>query len=118
MEKEVAGERGENMSVGGDGGISRAELEARANRELSIRKRAEAQKARAEAQRKQMEEQSMERKAEKAEHSCKELKRMLAEAVQRIEGYHRHIDNCTAEMSELRFLIVWIFLMKGQTRTI
>ena len=102
MEKEVAGERGENMSVGGDGGISRAELEGSANRELAARNRAEAQEARVEAQRKQMEEQSMERKAEKAERRCKELKRMLAEAVQRIEGYHRHIDNCTAEMSKLK----------------
>ena len=29
-----------------------------------------------------------------------ELRRGREEAVRRIEGYHRHIDNCTAEMSE------------------
>ena len=110
MEKEIAGkvrEGGRNIScvsdVGG-GGISRTELEARTNRELSTRKRAEAQRARDEARRKQMEEVSMEQKAEKAELRCKELRRGQAEAVQRIEGYNRHIDNCTAEMSEYKFL--------------
>ena len=29
-----------------------------------------------------------------------ELRRGREEAVRRIKGYHRHIDNCTAEMSE------------------
>ena len=29
-----------------------------------------------------------------------ELRRGREEAVRRIEGYHRHIDNCTAEMSK------------------
>merc|ERR1712172_365760 len=29
-----------------------------------------------------------------------ELRKMLADAVQRIEGYHCHIDNCTAEIKE------------------
>ena len=29
-----------------------------------------------------------------------ELRRGREEAVRRIEGYHRHIDNCTAEISE------------------
>ena len=110
MEKEVAGKvRGENISCVsdvGDGGISRVELEARANRELATRKRAEAQRARDEARRKQMEEESMERKAEKAELRCEELRRGQAEAVQRIEGYNQHINNCTAEMSEFKFLII------------
>ena len=118
MEKEVAGkvrEGGENISCvsdGGGGGISRVELEARANRELATRKRAEAQRARDEARRQQMEEESMERKAEKAELRCEELRRGQAEAVQRIEGYNRHIENCTAEMSEFKFLIIFIILIE------
>ena len=32
-----------------------------------------------------------------------ELRRGREEAVRRIEGYHRHIDNCTAEMSQFFF---------------
>merc|ERR1719397_2102619 len=42
----------------------------------------------------------MERKAENAELRSEELRRGQADAVQRIEGYNRHIDNCTAEMKE------------------
>ena len=34
------------------------------------------------------------------DHHSEELRRGREEAVRRIEGYHRHIDNCTAEMSE------------------
>ena len=30
-----------------------------------------------------------------------ELRRGREDAVRRIEGYHRHIDNCTAEMRKL-----------------
>jgi len=80
--------------------IERKRAEASAERNVAHRKRAEAQRARAEAQRRQREEESMDIKAEKAQKHSEELRRDREEAVRRIAGYHRHIDNCTAEMRE------------------
>ena len=37
-----------------------------------------------------------------------ELRRGREDAVRRIEGYHRHIDNCTAEMRKLLGLFPFI----------
>ena len=80
--------------------IARKRAEARAKRELAERKRAEARRARSEARRKERQAESMDRKADKAQRHSRELRRGRAEAVRRIEGYHRHIDNCTGEMRE------------------
>ena len=35
-----------------------------------------------------------------------ELRRGREDAVRRIEGYHRHIDNCTAEMREFNHNLI------------
>ena len=80
--------------------IERKRAEARAKRELAERKRAEARRARSEARRKERQAESMDRKADKAQRHSMDLRRGRAEAVRRIEGYHRHIDNCTGEMRE------------------
>jgi hypothetical protein len=42
----------------------------------------------------------MDRKAEKAQEHGEQLKRDRATLLDRFQGYHRHIDGCTAEMSE------------------
>merc|ERR1719319_1683533 len=80
--------------------IDRKRSEARAERELAQRKRQEAQRAREDARRKQREEEAMDRKAQKAQEHSEELRRGREQAIVRIEGYHRHIDKCTAEMRE------------------
>ena len=42
----------------------------------------------------------MDRKADKAQEHGEQLRRDRATVLDRIQGYHRHIDGCTAEMSE------------------
>ena len=49
---------------------------------------------------KQREEENMDRKAEKAQDHGEQLRRDRATVLDRIQGYHRHIDGCTAEMSK------------------
>ena len=56
--------------------------------------------ARSEARIKQREEEAMDRKADKAEEHGNQLRRDHANILDRIQGYHRHIDGCTAEMTE------------------
>ena len=48
----------------------------------------------------QREEENMDRKAEKAQDHGEQLRRDRATVLDRIQGYHRHIDGCTAEMSK------------------
>ena len=47
-----------------------------------------------------------------------ELRRGREDAVRRIEGYHRHIDNCTAEMRKFLILFPSIenFLLRIQLK--
>ena len=40
----------------------------------------------------------MDRKAEKATEHAEQLRRDRETLLDRINGYHRHIDGCTAEM--------------------
>ena len=42
----------------------------------------------------------MDRKADKAQEHAEELRRDREVVIARIAGCHRHIDGCTAEMSE------------------
>ena len=42
----------------------------------------------------------MDRKADKAQEHAEELRRDRDVIIAKIAGYHRHIDGCTAEMSE------------------
>ena len=42
----------------------------------------------------------MDRKAEKTQEHGEQLRRDRATVSDRIQGYHRHIDGCTAEMSK------------------
>ena len=49
---------------------------------------------------KQREEENMDRKADKAQEHAEQLRRDREAIVDKIAGYHRHIDGCTAEMSE------------------
>jgi len=42
----------------------------------------------------------MDRKADKAQEHGEQLRTDRATILDRIEGYHRHIDACTAEMSK------------------
>ena len=42
----------------------------------------------------------MDRKAEKTQEHGEQLRRDRATVLDRIQGYHRHIDGCTAEMSK------------------
>ena len=42
----------------------------------------------------------MDRTAEKTQEHGDQLKRDRATVLERIQGYHRHIDGCTAEMSK------------------
>ena len=42
----------------------------------------------------------MDRKADKAEELGNQLRRDRATILDRIQGYHRHIDGCTAEMKD------------------
>ena len=43
----------------------------------------------------------MDRKADKAQGHGEQLRNDRATILDRIQGYHRHIDGCTAEMSKL-----------------
>ena len=49
---------------------------------------------------KQREEENMDRKADKAQGHGEQLRKDRETILERIQGYHRHIDGCTAEMSK------------------
>ena len=42
----------------------------------------------------------MDRKADKAQGHGEQLRKDRETILERIQGYHRHIDGCTAEMSK------------------
>lgn len=44
----------------------------------------------------------MDRKAEKVQEHGEQLGRDRAKVLDRIQGYHRHIDGCTAEISKYK----------------
>ena len=46
----------------------------------------------------------MDRKADKAQEHAEQLRRDREVIVDKISGYHRHIDGCTAEMSEYTYI--------------
>ena len=78
----------------------RKKAEARSERELAARKREDAKRAKDEARIKQREEENMDRKADKAQGHGEQLRKDRETILERIQGYHRHIDGCTAEMSK------------------
>ena len=49
---------------------------------------------------KQREEENMDRKADKALEHAEQLRRDRDTILDRVAGYHRHIDGCTSEMSK------------------
>ena len=80
--------------------IRRKKHEAEQKRREAQSHRRKAAYARERAKDKQRDEEMMDRKAEDASRHAEELRRQRQFALDRIAGYHRHIDNCTAEMSE------------------
>jgi len=75
--------------------------EARVKRQEAEQKKREANIARDAARRKQREEELYDEKAEQASKHAETLRRNREFCLERIAGYHRHIDNCTREMSKL-----------------
>ena len=53
---------------------------------------------------KQREEENMDRKADKAQEHSEQLRKDREVILERIAGYHRHIDGCTAEISRYKLL--------------
>ena len=53
---------------------------------------------------KQREEENMDRRADKAQEHSEQLRKDREVILERIAGYHRHIDGCTAEMSTYTLL--------------
>ena len=47
----------------------------------------------------------MDRKADKAQQHAEQLRRDREVILERIAGYHRHIDGCTAEMSKYKLCV-------------
>ena len=88
------------MDLRSNATIEHKEAEAPAERELADRKRERARMARSEGRIKQREEEAMDRKADKADEHGEQLRRDRATVLERVQGYHRHIDGCTAEMTD------------------
>jgi len=84
--------------------IERKVQEAKQKRNEAAEKRRQAQIKKDAARAKEREEELYDKKAEEATKHAEKLRRERDSRVDRIKGYHRHIDGCTQEMSKSQSL--------------
>jgi len=80
--------------------IDRKIQEAKQKKNEAAEKRRQAQIKKDSARAKQREEELYDKKAEEATKHADKLKQDRERCLDRIKGYHRHIDGCTQEMSK------------------